>query len=41
MFDDRAHTRSYQLWATTHRRLITGVLAGAGTVATVLGLRRR
>jgi short-subunit dehydrogenase len=41
MFDDRAHPRSYQLWATTHRRLITGVLAGAGTVATVLGLRRR
>ena len=41
MFDDRAHPRSYQLRATTHRRLITGVLAGAGTVATVLGLRRR
>jgi short-subunit dehydrogenase len=33
MFDARAKTRSYQLWATTHRRLLAGLLvavAGAG-----------
>jgi NAD(P)-dependent dehydrogenase (short-subunit alcohol dehydrogenase family) len=34
MFDDRAHGRSFQLWATTHRPLVAGALAGllaAGT----------
>jgi hypothetical protein len=41
MFDDRAHQRSYQLWANTHRPLITGVLAGAGALAACLGMRRR
>ena len=29
MFDNRAHARSYQLWANTHRPLVAGVLAGA------------
>ncbi len=39
-FDDKAHGRSAQLWATTHRR---GLLAGAGlAAAAALGsLRRR
>jgi short-subunit dehydrogenase len=41
MFDDRAHPRSYQLWATTHRALITGALAGGGALAAVLALGRR
>ena len=39
-FDDKAHGRSAQLWATTHRR---GLLAGAGLAAAAAlgGLRRR
>jgi NAD(P)-dependent dehydrogenase (short-subunit alcohol dehydrogenase family) len=40
-FGDKAHGRSAQLWATTHRR---GLLAGAGlaaAAATIGGLRRR
>lgn len=41
MFDDQAHRRSYQLWATTHRPLITGALAGVGALAAYLGMRRR
>ena len=41
MFDDQAHGRSYQLWATTHRPLITGALAGVGALAAYLGMRRR
>jgi hypothetical protein len=38
MFDDRAHPRSYQAWATTHRPLVAGALAGAA--AAVAGLTR-
>jgi NAD(P)-dependent dehydrogenase (short-subunit alcohol dehydrogenase family) len=33
-FDSRAHARSVQLWATTHRR---GLLAGAGVAAAAAG----
>jgi len=33
MFDGSAHDRSYQLWATTHRTLVAGALAGLGAVA--------
>ena len=33
MFNDQAHARSYQLWANTHRPLITGVLAGLAAAA--------
>jgi NADP-dependent 3-hydroxy acid dehydrogenase YdfG len=29
MFDDRSRTRSHQLWLTTHRSLVAGVLAAA------------
>ena len=28
MFDDKAKTRSPQLWAATHRRIVAGALAG-------------
>jgi NAD(P)-dependent dehydrogenase (short-subunit alcohol dehydrogenase family) len=38
-FDDRAHERSAQWWATRHRRLLAGVLAGA-TAAWTKGGRR-
>jgi short-subunit dehydrogenase len=38
MFDDRAHERSYQAWATTHRPLVAGVVIGAAAV--VAGLSR-
>jgi DNA-binding LacI/PurR family transcriptional regulator len=38
MFDTRAQERSYQLWANTHRPLVTAVLAGAA--ATAIGLLR-
>jgi hypothetical protein len=37
IFDGRAKKRSYQLWATTHRRLLAGLLAGAAGT----GLQRR
>ena len=37
MFNSRAHARSYQLWANTHRPLIAGSLAG---VAAAVGLVR-
>jgi len=33
MFDDQSHERSYQLWANTHRPLVTGVLAGVAAAA--------
>jgi NADP-dependent 3-hydroxy acid dehydrogenase YdfG len=33
MFDSRADTRSYQLWANTHRPLIGGALAGIASAA--------
>jgi NAD(P)-dependent dehydrogenase (short-subunit alcohol dehydrogenase family) len=32
-FDSRAHDRSYQLWANTHRPLVAGALAGVATAA--------
>jgi short-subunit dehydrogenase len=38
IFDATAKKRSYQLWATIHRRLLAGVVAGAGAAA---GLHRR
>jgi short-subunit dehydrogenase len=41
MFDDRAHSRSYQLWATTHRPLIAGAILGAGMIAAGIGRRGR
>jgi short-subunit dehydrogenase len=40
VFDSRAKARSYQLWATTHRRLLAGLLAGA-TGAAVGAKRHR
>jgi hypothetical protein len=40
-FDDRAHPRSLQLWATTHRGTVAG-LAGAGLAGlAALGMARR
>jgi NAD(P)-dependent dehydrogenase (short-subunit alcohol dehydrogenase family) len=40
-FDDRAHRRSLQLWATTHRGTVAG-LAGAGLAGlAALGMARR
>jgi short-subunit dehydrogenase len=39
IFDARAKKRSYQVWATIHRRLLAGVVAGAGAAAA--GLHRR
>ena len=33
MFDAQARGRSYQLWATTHRSLVAGVLTGAAALA--------
>ena len=33
MFDSRAHARSYQLWANTHRPLVAGALAGVAAAA--------
>ena len=38
MFDDRAKTRSYQAWATTHRSVVAGALVGS--LATAAGLLR-
>jgi NADP-dependent 3-hydroxy acid dehydrogenase YdfG len=35
MFDSRARARSHQLWATTHRPLLVGLLAGATAVGLV------
>ena len=32
-FDSRAHDRSYQLWANTHRPLVAGALVGVATTA--------
>jgi short-subunit dehydrogenase len=40
MFDDRAKTRSPQLWAAKHRPLLTGAAIGAGAVAAKLLGRR-
>ena len=31
MFDDRAHTRSYQVWMNTHRPLVLGAVAATAT----------
>jgi NADP-dependent 3-hydroxy acid dehydrogenase YdfG len=36
MFDGRAHERSYQLWANTHRPLVAAALAGVVTAAAAL-----
>jgi short-subunit dehydrogenase len=33
MFDDKAHDRCYQLWASTHRPILAGVLAAASAAA--------
>jgi short-subunit dehydrogenase len=41
IFDARSKNRSYQLWATIHRRLLAGVLAGAAAAATELHRRSR
>ncbi len=41
MFDDRSRSRSYQLWATTHRPLVAGALAGAAALAAGLIRSRR
>jgi NAD(P)-dependent dehydrogenase (short-subunit alcohol dehydrogenase family) len=42
MFDDKAKSRSPQLWAATHRSVMAGaaVIAGAATAAGVTALRR-
>ena len=39
-FDAEAHSHSAQWWVTTHRRRLLAALAGAGTVAGVLGRLR-
>jgi NAD(P)-dependent dehydrogenase (short-subunit alcohol dehydrogenase family) len=36
IFDRRSHTRSLQAWATTHRPLVAGAVAGAAAAATTL-----
>jgi len=36
MFDNRAHARSYQLWANTHRPLVAGVLTGIAAAGVAL-----
>jgi short-subunit dehydrogenase len=41
IFDAQAKKRSYQLWVTTHRRLIAGLLAGAAGAAADARRRRR
>lgn len=41
MFDDRARTRSYQLWVTTHRRLVAIAFAATATIATGLSRQGR
>jgi short-subunit dehydrogenase len=41
MFDDRAHDRSYQTWATTHRWAVLGAASGAAAAAVGLKLLRR
>lgn len=33
IFDDQAHTQSYQVWATTHRSVVAGAMVGAAAVA--------
>ena len=40
-FDSKAHGRSLQWWATTHRGLLAGGAAAAATVAGLLRRRRR
>jgi NAD(P)-dependent dehydrogenase (short-subunit alcohol dehydrogenase family) len=40
IFDGRAHARSYQLWATTHRPLLAGAVAGAAAAAALVRLAR-
>jgi NAD(P)-dependent dehydrogenase (short-subunit alcohol dehydrogenase family) len=41
IFDDRSRAQSYQLWATTHRGVIAGALAGiTGAAAGLAWLRR-
>ena len=39
IFDDRSHSRSYQLWASHHPALASGIAAGAA-LAGGLVLRR-
>ena len=42
IFDDKAKTRSYQAWATTHRSMLAGATVGAAAVsAGLLRLARR
>ena len=38
-FGDRAHPRSPQLWATTHRGTVAAVAAGLGLVGAIVALR--
>jgi NAD(P)-dependent dehydrogenase (short-subunit alcohol dehydrogenase family) len=40
-FDDRAHARSLQLWATTHRGTVAGLAGAALAGLAALGLARR
>jgi NAD(P)-dependent dehydrogenase (short-subunit alcohol dehydrogenase family) len=40
IFDARAKRRSYQLWVTTHRRLLAGLLAGAAGAGAEVHRRR-
>ena len=41
MFDDKARERSYQLWASTHRRFLAGALTGLGAVGGLARWRAR
>ncbi|MFD3402014.1 SDR family oxidoreductase [Kribbella sp. NPDC058693] len=40
-FDDRSTARSYQVWASRHRGLVTGLATGAAAAATVFLTRGR
>ena len=39
-YDDRAHGRSVQLWATKHRRSLLGGLGAAAAAAGMVAARR-
>jgi len=41
VFDDRAHTRDPQLWASHHHGLLAGALAGVSAAAGALLWARR
>ncbi len=41
IFDDQAHSRSYQVWASQHHGLLGAAGAAGSAVAVALGLRRR